>query len=82
MNPATIIRRGLRAALRRRYGYAALRTWRIAQRRALTLHRSRQHGAAPYSTKTDDLTWLCWRALKKIGKRFPRLNLDDPRANP
>lgn len=82
--PATHVRTALRAALRRRYGYAALRVLRRGLSRANAAHLSRQLGPREYDGTTEaravyDATV---RALRALRRRWPRLNWWDPRADP
>ena len=82
MNPIARIRLGTRAALRRRYGYAALRVLRRALRTASADHRTRQLAPAPYSIKTNDVRNAYAYALQRLRRRWPALNPSDPRAKP
>lgn len=82
MNPTTRIRLATRAALRRRYGYAALRVLRRGLRRARDDHRARQLAPAPYSFHTDQLRAAYIYALMRLRRRWPTLNPSDPRAKP
>lgn len=83
MGPLGLIRVGARAALRRRYGYAALRIMRRTVRRALREHRERMvDPARPYSVSTDQVTAAYFAAVRRLRKRFPRLDWLDPRAEP
>ena len=82
MKPATRLRIALRAALRRRYGYAALRQLRRGVGRAISEHRKRELGPAPYASEADEIASAYRRALLKLSRRWPSLRLDDPRALP
>ena len=82
MTPLTTLRRATRAALRRRYGYAALRVLRRALRAALALHRARQLDPRPYSTSTDEIRAAYFYAMRRLRRRWPRLDYLDPRAEP
>lgn len=82
MNPTARIRLATRAALRRRYGYAALRVLRRGLRQANNDHRARQLAPAPYSTSTDEIRSAYVYALQRLRRRWPQLNPTDPRAKP
>lgn len=83
MSPLGLIRVGTRAALRRRYGYAALRILRRAVRRALREHRERMlDPARPYSVSTDELVAAYFAAIRRMRRRWPALPFGDPRAEP
>lgn len=82
MRPSTRLRIALRAALRRRYGYAALRQLRRGVARAVFEHRKREVGLSPYASQADEIASLYRRALKKLARRWPSLRFDDPRAQP
>lgn len=82
MGPITRIRIGARAALRRRYGYAALRVLRRAVRAAVAVHEAAQVDQASYSTRRTELADAYSAALKRLRKRWPRLDFSDERANP
>lgn len=82
MRPATRIKLALRAALRRRYGYASLRVLRRGVRAAVADHRRRELGAAPYASEFDQIAASYWRALVRLRRRWPSLDLADPRAEP
>ena len=79
-SPIARIRVATRAALRRRYGYAALRVLRRGIRQALRAHRQRQIGAAPYSTSTEQIMAAVYAAMRRLRKRWPKLDPTDPRA--
>jgi hypothetical protein len=80
VSPLARIRVAKRAALRRRYGYAALRILRRGVRQALQLHRQRQISPLPYSTSTDEITAAYLDAIRRLRKTWPKLNPNDPRA--
>jgi hypothetical protein len=83
MTPLGLIRSATRAALRRRYGYAALRIVRRGVRRALREHRARQvDAAAPYSISTARVVEAHFAAMRRLRKRWPKLNPCDVRAEP
>ncbi len=84
MRPSTYLRGGLRRALARRYGYAALRTLRRAVAAALSRHERLTFGAAPYdgAGELDAVAAAYWRALLRLRRRWPDLDLDDERAKP
>ncbi len=82
MDPATYVRTGLRRALRRRYGYAALRTLRRSVARGLARHWSLTFGDRPYAGagELDRIARAYGQALKRLRARWPGLNLEDDRA--
>ena len=86
LRPTTRIRLGLRVALRRRYGYAAMRVLHRALRRALQDHRARR--VAPVAVGFDsgaemrELRALYRRALRRLLRRWPNLNTFDQRSQP
>lgn len=84
MKAATRIRLALRAALRRRYGYAALRVLRRALGRALEQHDRLTVGPARYDGQAEfqALYDSYRRALERIRRRWPQLDLGDERALP
>lgn len=82
MGPIARIRIGTRAALRRRYSYAALRVLRRTLRAALAVHEAAQRGQASYSTRRTELAEAYSAALKRLRKRWPRMDFSDERANP
>lgn len=82
MSPATRVKVARRAALRRRYGYAALRVLRRALRRALRDHRERELGQVPYSGNADAIGAAYWTALRALRRRWPNLDPSDERAEP
>ena len=83
LNPVGILKRGMRAALRRRYGYAALRVMRASLRRALRVHRERMlDPARPYSGTMDEISAQYRYAMRRVLKRWPMLDYLDQRAEP
>lgn len=82
MKPSTRMRRGIRKAFNRRYGYAALRTLRIAMVRAVEDDLGRCVGDRPYVSEADRLRVLYWSALTRLRKRWPNVDLEDVRAEP
>ena len=82
MGPVARIKLGTRAALRRKYGYAALRVLRRSLRVAVAAHRAAQVSARSYSTGRAELADAYSAALKRLRKRWPRLDLSDERAKP
>lgn len=84
MRPSTRIRFALRAALRRRYGYAALRVLRRGVARAVVDHFERSVGARPYagSGEARAIGAEYQRALHQVLRRWPALDLSDERAQP
>jgi hypothetical protein len=82
LSPFGRIRLAKRAALRRRYAWAALRILRRGIRAAMLMHRERQIDGAfrGYSTTTEELGEAYAAALKALRKKWPRLDLADPRA--
>lgn len=84
---ATRIRFGLRAALRRRYAYAALRALRRAAVDAWQTHGRRSLGAELLYNgvaEADALITAYTRALARLQRRWPRMldYADDERAKP
>ena len=80
--PLGRLKLGLRAARRRRYGYAVLRAMRRALAAALVRHVERSVGPAPYASQYEAI-YLAYRAeLLRLRRRFPRLDLTDPRGLP
>ncbi len=82
--PTTRIKIGLRAALRRRYGYAALRYFRRAIATATGAHLAFSIGWGPYDGTSEWTAMLdAYRAgVRRLRRRWPALDLDDPRARP
>ncbi len=82
MKPSQHIAAGLRRALRRRYGYAALRTLRRALVRARARHELLTFGPRPYDgqSEREAIATAYWRALRRLAKRWPALDLEDDRA--
>jgi hypothetical protein len=80
---ATRIKIGLRTALRRRYGYAALRHLRTTLARAIEVHEVRTFvDLRPYDGQAEgEAIRRGYRAaIKALLKRWPNLDLSDPRA--
>ena len=82
MNPLTRVRVALRAALRRRYAYAALRVLRRGVAAAVRELKRRELGPEPYASERDELAAAYWRALGRLTRRYPSIDLEDPRARP
>lgn len=85
MRPSTRIRVGARVALRRRYGYAALRVLRRAVRAALQDHRRRALDPLHEYAGGPELAAIRAaynRAVRRLLDRWPALVLFDPRAEP
>lgn len=82
LRPSTRLRLALRAARRRRYGYAALRVLRRGLARAVADHVARSIGAAPYASEIEAIRDLYRRGLSELLRRFGRLDLSDERARP
>jgi len=80
--PTARIRAGLRAALRRRYSFAALRVLRRAVRAAIACHTEAQFDSRPYSSRRAEIANAYAAALRRLRRRWPFLNFDDERANP
>ncbi len=75
----------MRAARRRRYGWAALRLMRRAIRAALIEHRRRTLDPARAYDGTRELVAIHRaynRAVRELLARWPRLSLFDERAEP
>jgi hypothetical protein len=84
VRPSLHIRSGLRRALRRRYGFAALRTLRGALRRAIARHEALTLGPRPYvgSGELEAIRVAYVRALARLRRRWPNLDLSDERSEP
>ena len=85
MKPSTRIRVGARVALRRRYGYAALRVLRRAVRFAFADHRRRTLDAARAYDGARELVAMRAaynRAVRRLLGRWPSLSLFDERGEP
>lgn len=82
IRPSTRIKIALRAALRRTYGYAALRVLRRGIARAFADHQVRTLGSLPYtgSVEREAIRTSYARGIRKLMRRWPRLDLLDPRA--
>jgi hypothetical protein len=82
MRPSTRLKVALRAALRRRYGYAALRLLRVALRKALADHQRRQLGDRPYAAgpELEAVHTRYRQAVRRLRKRWPALDYGDSRA--
>ena len=84
MRPSLHIRSGLRRALRRRYGFAALRTLRGALRRAMKRHEALTLGPRPYAGagELEAIRGAYGWALAQLRRRWPNLDLGDERSEP
>lgn len=82
MTPLGRLKIGIRAARRRRYGYAALRVTRRALAAAVTRHIDRSIGGQPYASQYDAIYAHYARALAGLRRRFPHLDFADPRGLP
>lgn len=82
LRPSTFVRLALRAARRRRYGYAALRVLRAGVRRAVAAHIAASIGDRPYASDGDAIYALYRRALAELRHRFPALDPTDKRSDP
>ncbi len=84
MRPSTRIKVGLRAALRRRYGFAALRVLRRALRRALADHRARTLGGRRYAgdVEAEAIRAAFRYGVRRLRRRWPSLSFTDERAEP
>jgi hypothetical protein len=84
MRPSTRIRFALRAALNRRFGYAALRLVRRGVGAAIADHFERSVGARPYAGagEMDAIAAEYYAAIRRLFKRWPNLSLLDERARP
>jgi hypothetical protein len=82
MRPAARVKFGLKVALRRRYGYAALRVLRRALAAALEQHHWRSIGPAKYVSELQAIDAAYWGGLKRLRKRWPDLDLEDERSRP
>jgi hypothetical protein len=84
LKPSTRLKVGLRTALRRRYGYAALRVLRRSLLAAIETHRRGQFGPVPYdgATQGEAIYRGYWQGLQRLRRRWPDLDLTDERARP
>ena len=82
IGPAARLKLATRAARRRRYGYAALRVLRRGLASAMAAHFERSVGARPYATELEAIRTAYARALAELRRRFPTVDLSDPRAEP
>lgn len=82
ISPLGRIKLGLKVALRRRYSYAALRVLRRAAARALADDLHHSIGEDPYTSKARELADTYWRALQRLRRRWPFLDLLDERSLP
>jgi hypothetical protein len=85
VKPSTRIRFAARLALRRRYGYAALRVLRRAVRLAVSEHRRRTLDAeraydGDHEHKAMRAAYN--RAVRRLLASWPALSLFDPRGEP
>lgn len=82
-NPSTYVRLAMRAARRRRYGYAALRVLRRGLRTALAEHFARSVDVGrPYASELEAIQTLFRRGVAELVRRFGLKILDDERAAP
>jgi hypothetical protein len=82
LRPSTYVRFALRAARRRRYGYAALRVLRRGVARAAAAHLEASVGPRPYASDGDAIYAAYRRALAELIRRFPSLDVADERSRP
>lgn len=82
MNALHVIKRGTRNALRRRYGYAALRVMRRTLRRAVALQLEQQHQAGAKPPTRAAIIAAARDAYRRLRARWPDQYFDDPRALP
>jgi hypothetical protein len=86
VNPSTRIRFGLRVALRRRKGWAALLQLRRALRSAIAEHvrRTLDPRDHAYAGDVEQLKMRSQynRAIRRLLARWPRLSLTDERGEP
>ncbi len=84
MRPTGHIKAGLRRALRRRYAYSALRTLRLALKRAIARHEALTLGTRPYAGagELEAVRHAFGAALTRLRKRWPDLDLADERSQP
>jgi hypothetical protein len=83
MEPYARLKYGVRVAMRRRKGYAALRRVRRAVRAALELHRARcEDPTRPYSAGVElaKIHAYYQRTIRRLRDRWPSLSLVDARA--
>lgn len=82
LRPVTRLKLAMRAARRRRYGYASLRVLRRGLAAAVEDHVRRSIGAEPYVSEIEAIRSTFARALRDHFRRFGRLDLSDERARP
>lgn len=84
MLPSTRLKKGIARALQRRYGYAALRTLRLAAGAAVEDHLTRSRGEGVYDgvTEVAEIYRLYWQGLQRLRRQFPTIDLEDVRAEP
>lgn len=82
ISPSARIKVALRAALRRRYAYAALRVLRRGAARAVVDNLERELGQRAYTSQADAILTAYWRALQRLRRRWPALDLTDERSRP
>jgi len=82
VNPMTKLIVAGRAARRRRYGYAALRVLRRGLGRALVAHLERSIGPKPYASQLEAIRRRYRHELLWLLRRFPSLDMADPRGVP
>lgn len=83
MQPYARLKYGVRVAMRRRKGFAALRRVRLAVRAALELHRARCEDATrPYNASAElaKIHTYYQRTIRRMRERWPALSLFDTRA--
>lgn len=82
LTPVGRLKVALRAARRRRYAYAALRVFRGGLAGAVREELRRSIGPRPYASQREQIWRAYWRGLGVLRRRFPSLDLADPRSTP
>ena len=83
MKTTAAIRLAAKRARRRRYGYAALRQLRQAVARALELRAIRSISPPSYAAESDlKVRYTYAWALRYLMRKWPALDLADPRSRP
>lgn len=82
LTPVGRLKVALRAARRRRYAYAALRVFRGGMRAAVREELRRSCDWRPYVSQREVIWSAYWRGLQQLRRRFPSLDLSDPRSEP
>jgi len=82
VTPIGVLKHARRAAMRRRYAYAALRILRRGLRAALALHALRQLAPERYSVSVLEIRREHFTSMRRLRARWPHFDPTDPRAEP